>query len=94
MEDMVMEVIIQLEVSKVHLKPWQKLSRLSLTMGMIMEVAFEREVDSLQEVLLTMVVLLAPTVVLLHPQVAAADTHLVEVVDFLHGVIEKPQKTH
>ena len=62
-------------------------------MGMIMEVAFGPEVDSLQKVLLTMVVLLAPTVNLLHPQVAAADTHQVEVVDFLHGVIEKQQKT-
>ena len=62
-------------------------------MTMIMEVAFDPEVDSLQEVQLAMVVLLALTVVLLHPQVAAADTNQVEVVDFLHGVIEKPQKT-
>ena len=64
-------------------------------MTMIMEVAFDPEVDSLLEVLLAMVVLLALTVVLLHRQVAAAaaDTNQVEVVDFLHGVIEKQQKT-
>ena len=58
-----------------------------------MEVAFDPEVDSLQEVLLAMVVLLALTVVLLHRQVAAVDTHLEKVVDFLHGAIEIPRKT-
>ena len=58
-----------------------------------MEVAFGLEVGSRQEVLQAMVVLLALTVVLLRRQVAAVDTHLEEVVDFLHGAIEIPRKT-
>jgi len=58
-----------------------------------MEVAFGPEVDSRQEVLHAKVVLLALTVVLLHRQVAAVDTHQEEVVDFLHGAIEIPRKT-
>ena len=58
-----------------------------------MEVAYDPEVGSRQEVLHVMVVHLALTVVLLHRQVAAVDTHQEEVVDFLHGAIEIPRKT-
>ena len=51
-------------------------------------MAFGQEVGSRQQVLQAMVVLLVLTVVLLHRQVAAVDTQLEKVVDFLHGAIE------